>query len=302
MSRASSSLSNITVAGRVHQEAQVSFELLEASTDWTESDRFWSEVQASTEGVSARPTQLLLKKNPYELKIAKLRKADSMIENELAGGDEAQKKQSALQAEALEIQNKMPVDGARLNSVFAKIKAEKRKSEILARRKGALLAEVAELEMKAADGSQNPEPMQVRKSSEPSGRENGFKGLRIQVEAPWEFWVGRNAQQNDELLRRASSEDTWLHLRDYPGAHGLLRGPKKQEPPLGLVQFAARVVAGFSAKRGKPWATGEKLDFFVVKRKFLKKKRGAAPGEVVVDRETVRTVAYQEEKFQILTS
>jgi len=130
-----------------------------------------------------------------------------------------------------------------------------------------------------------------------------FSGLRIAIGDGSELWVGRNSQQNEELLKLARPTDTWIHLRDHPGAHGLVRAnnPKKEMNPSD-VEFACSIVAHFSQGRKNPWVEGEALDFYVVPRKFLKKPKGLGQGKVIVERETVRRVRVKVPQFQILNS
>src|SRR5262249_50093314 len=44
------------------------------------------------------------------------------------------------------------------------------------------------------------------------------------VSGPFTLWVGRNAKENDELLRRyVRGNDLWLHTRDVPGGYVFVR-------------------------------------------------------------------------------
>jgi len=111
--------------------------------------------------------------------------------------------------------------------------------------------------------------------------------------------VGRNAAQNDDLVRSGGPEDLWIHMRDYPSAHGLLRGPKKAKPTETQITFCCQVVAQLSKSKKKSFQEGEKFDFIITPKKFVKKKRGMAPGSVIVERETVRRIAYKEVVFTV---
>ena len=44
--------------------------------------------------------------------------------------------------------------------------------------------------------------------------EDHFRGYVI--------WIGRNQDENDELVTKASPEDYWLHLASVPSPHLLL--------------------------------------------------------------------------------
>lgn len=49
--------------------------------------------------------------------------------------------------------------------------------------------------------------------------------------------VGKTAKQNEEILSKlARGDDLWFHVKDYPGAHVILKGNKTEEN----IQFAAK--------------------------------------------------------------
>ena len=61
-----------------------------------------------------------------------------------------------------------------------------------------------------------------------------------QVEAPYKFissagyeiLVGKNNRQNDNLSRKiARKNDLWLHVKDLPGSHVIIRRKDKEEIP-----------------------------------------------------------------------
>ncbi|HCC35008.1 MAG TPA: hypothetical protein DEQ02_05005 [Ruminococcaceae bacterium] len=90
---------------------------------------------------------------------------------------------------------------------------------------------------------------------------------------------GRNNRQNDELtLRLADKEDIWLHVKNLPGSHVILRTGGKQASEQDIVS-AAEVAAAFSkAPEGVPVP----VDYTAVRR--VKKLPGGKPGMVTYDR------------------
>ena len=48
-------------------------------------------------------------------------------------------------------------------------------------------------------------------------------------------YMGKSAQDNVSLLRKAKAWDYWLHLKDYPSAHAIIHRPKSQA--IGLNEF-----------------------------------------------------------------
>lgn len=94
--------------------------------------------------------------------------------------------------------------------------------------------------------------------------------------------VGRNGRQNDALIREAHPEDLWLHAKDRPGAHVIVKGDRKnaEEIPDGVLTRAAELAAYYSNGRS---STKVRVSYTPVKS--LKKPKGAKPGLVVLTRE-----------------
>ena len=91
--------------------------------------------------------------------------------------------------------------------------------------------------------------------------------------------VGKNNRQNDELVRSSSSEDIWLHAREIPGAHVVVKTGGR-EVPREVIEFAASLAAGYS--RGKD--SGKvPVDYTLVK--YVRKPKGFRPGMVIYTRQ-----------------
>lgn len=77
------------------------------------------------------------------------------------------------------------------------------------------------------------------------------KALRFKTSQGNEIWVGKNAKSNHFLVTKiASPQDYWLHVRDLPGSHVILK-IKNKENEEEEIQKAARVAAYFSSVRGE---------------------------------------------------
>jgi len=99
-----------------------------------------------------------------------------------------------------------------------------------------------------------------------------------------EIVVGRGARENHELtFSRARPNDIWLHARDRPGAHVILRDPEgragKEDE-----REAAEVAAFFS-----DGGSETSVDVHVTRRKFVLPVRGT-PGRVRIAHSEVRRV------------
>ena len=88
--------------------------------------------------------------------------------------------------------------------------------------------------------------------------------------------VGRNARENHHLtFRVARAEDVWLHARDAPGSHVVLRDNEGRAGADDLRE-AGEVAAFFSEARAEAL-----VDVHVTRRKHVKPAKGG-PGRVFV--------------------
>ncbi len=89
-----------------------------------------------------------------------------------------------------------------------------------------------------------------------------------------ELVVGKNAAQNDRLTLGARPEELWLHAKDMPGSHVLVRC--EGEIPQTTLKQAAQLAAWYS--RGQR-SSLVPVDY--TRRKYVRKPSGAAPGKVI---------------------
>ena len=102
----------------------------------------------------------------------------------------------------------------------------------------------------------------------------------------FEILVGRNNKQNDRLtFKLAEKTDIWLHVKNIPGSHVIIRCGGK-EPPESTILFAAQCAVRHSKGRGKG-AVG--VDYTYVR--FVKKIPGAKPGMVTFTHNTTVLVS-----------
>lgn len=90
------------------------------------------------------------------------------------------------------------------------------------------------------------------------------------------IYVGKNNRQNDRLtLRDASPNDTWLHTKDIPGAHVII---KSAEPPETTLLEAARLAVRYSKAAS---SANVPVDYTLARH--VRKPKGAKPGMVIYD-------------------
>ena len=88
-----------------------------------------------------------------------------------------------------------------------------------------------------------------------------------------DIFVGKNAMQNDRLTTSAKPNEMWLHAKDMPGSHVIIR--YEGELPDRTLLEAAQLAAWFS--KGQRSSTVP-IDYTL--RRYVKKPSGAAPGKV----------------------
>jgi predicted ribosome quality control (RQC) complex YloA/Tae2 family protein len=117
-----------------------------------------------------------------------------------------------------------------------------------------------------------------------SGRVSGPR--RFELDG-FPVYVGRNARQNEQVsFKRAGPEDLWLHVRDLPGAHVVVKCGRRKVPEE-VIQRAAQLAAYYSPAR----EDGGRTPVDVTERRFVRRLRGGHPGLVTYRKE--RTVWVQ---------
>lgn len=106
--------------------------------------------------------------------------------------------------------------------------------------------------------------------------------------------AGRNNKQNDRLtMKIAKDNDIWLHTREIPGSHVIIRTGGSRVPER-TIQEAAILAAYFSQARDS-----ENVPVDYTRRKNVKKPRGAKPGYVIYEQQRTAVVTPDE---QLVTS
>lgn len=105
---------------------------------------------------------------------------------------------------------------------------------------------------------------------------------RFEVEG-FEILVGRNSKNNDLLTQQyAYKEDLWLHARDATGSHVVVKYRAGKKFPNSVIETAASLAAYFSKRRNETLAP-----VIVTPKKFVRKPKGFAEGQVIVEKEEV---------------
>jgi len=85
----------------------------------------------------------------------------------------------------------------------------------------------------------------------------------------YKVMVGRNSNENQKLLSLAKSNDIWMHTREIPGSHVIIR-TDKQNLPDSVLSAAAKLCVDFSTNHPGNYL----VDY--TKRKFVKVQEGSS--------------------------
>ncbi|MBQ9210449.1 MAG: NFACT family protein [Clostridia bacterium] len=106
-----------------------------------------------------------------------------------------------------------------------------------------------------------------------------------------EIWVGKNAVQNDRLTLDSPADCMWLHAKDMPGSHVIIR--QEGEIPQETLRQGAMLAAWYSKGQRSSLVP---IDY--TRRKYVKKPSGAAPGKVIYTHQKTAYMTVEEKELQ----
>ncbi len=108
------------------------------------------------------------------------------------------------------------------------------------------------------------------------------------------FWIddykvliGRNSKENQALLKIAKSNDIWMHIRDIPSSHLIIK-TDKQNLPDSVIEKAAKLCVDFSLSQAGDY----EVDY--TKRRFVKIQEGSN-----VEYDKYKTIRVRKEGIEI---
>ncbi|AEF80319.1 NFACT RNA binding domain-containing protein [Leadbettera azotonutricia] len=112
----------------------------------------------------------------------------------------------------------------------------------------------------------------------------------------WLLIVGRDAAENDALLRRhVKGNDLWLHARDYPGSYVFIKQRAGKTVPLDILLDAGNLAIFYSKGRNN----GEG-DLFYTHVKYLRRAKDGPKGLVLPTQEKNLHVKVEAERLREL--
>ncbi|HKL59574.1 MAG TPA: NFACT family protein [Sphaerochaeta sp.] len=114
-------------------------------------------------------------------------------------------------------------------------------------------------------------------------------GLTIQS-GLFTLLVGRNAKENDELLRHfVRGNDYWMHTRDTPGGYVFIKFQREKSVPLEVLLDAANLALVFSKAKNQG-----KGDLYYTQVKYLRRPKKGKTGLVIPTQEKNLSVTLDE--------
>src|SRR5690606_20844982 len=114
----------------------------------------------------------------------------------------------------------------------------------------------------------------IRFKSSKKKKESPSKPMRFKSTEGVTIYVGKNNNQNDYLTTKlADPNDTWLHTKNYPGSHVIIKGTGFSDETL---LEAANLAAWYSKAQ-----TGSKVPVDYTLVRHVKKPSGSKPGMVI---------------------
>ena len=103
----------------------------------------------------------------------------------------------------------------------------------------------------------------------------------------YKILIGRNAKENQSLLKIAKSNDLWMHIRDIPSSHLIIK-TDKQNLPDAVIEKAAKLCVDFSLSQAGDY------DVDYCKRRFVKIQEGSN-----VEYDKYKTIRVRKEGIEI---
>ncbi|MDN5332843.1 MAG: hypothetical protein PWP59_105 [Sphaerochaeta sp.] len=136
---------------------------------------------------------------------------------------------------------------------------------------------------------------ELEASAESEQQKKQSPGLTIQSGA-FTLLVGRNAKENDELLRHyVKGNDYWMHTRDVPGGYVFIKYIRGKSVPLDVLLDAANLAVVFSKAKNQGRA-----DLYYTQVKHLRRAKGGKTGLVLPTQEKNLTVTLDEGRLSRL--
>lgn len=144
----------------------------------------------------------------------------------------------------------------------------------------------------------NPIRMQqlLRKQTRPKQQVEKKRPGLTYIENDWIIYVGRDADENDELLRHhVKGQDMWMHTRDFAGGYVFIKNRPGKTIPLEILLDCGNLAVHHSKARKVGVA-----DLYYTQVKYLRRAKNGPKGLVLPTHEKNITIKVDEKRLKKL--
>lgn len=106
------------------------------------------------------------------------------------------------------------------------------------------------------------------------------KGQATHLSSGHKIYFGKSAADNLKLLRAGAPSDLWLHVKDLPGSHAVLKKNKKEKLPDSLLKEAGRCLLEHQFRNKLEKYKGQKFEVLCTELRYVKPIKGDKLGRV----------------------
>lgn len=181
------------------------------------------------------------------------------------------------------IDSKLPVN-ANMQRCFDRHKQQQNRREQILERIQHLKQEIEQLQA-ALENNESSLDRPVKSLGGELLSKAKARGRKLILSEGVEAVFGKSAKDNMALLRKAQAWDLWLHLRDLPGSHLIIRRPRNKNVDHTLLLTAARWLLSETIGKKKV-VSGDRYDVIVTECRHVKPIKGDKLGRVIFQNET----------------
>ena len=184
-----------------------------------------------------------------------------------------------------------------LEKLYQRYRKDKRASELAQEEAERTRQEITETEKRyeALLESGSSEKLRKETAKPKDGRKDDDKkpGVWVSVSG-FDLIVGRNAKENDEILRHYTrGSDIWLHTRDYAGGYVIIKAQKGKTVPLPVLLDAASLAIHYSKAK-----KNGKADLYYTEVKYLRRAKDGKTGLVLPTQERNLNAVLDEKRVK----
>ena len=186
-----------------------------------------------------------------------------------------------------------------LASLYERIKKLKVQHEQGGLRLRTVQREITELESLLSKSDEDLLSVRGQNSGKLARRQADLKGVgkRLELSDSMFVVVGRSAAENLQILRDAQPWDLWIHLKDLPSAHGIIRRHRGKAVLDENLVLAIHFVLKMTPKVARNLRFGDRIEGIVAECRFVSPLKGDRLGRVTVKESRTILMKYDPQKL-----